>query len=522
MTVRRSLPFDRLARLALYLVIGGDVLIGVLLRFRSTSKLWLDEAQSVNISAHPLSQLTQYLRHDGAPPLYYVVLHFWMRVVGSTDLDVRALSGIFGVLSLVAAYFALRAWWDSELALIALAILAVLPYAIYFGTETRMYSLVMMLSALMLWALRCHMNRPRIWTASVLAVLGALLLYTHYWSIYLLSVIGLYGLIRWWLHRQETPRRDWLLPASMAGSFILWAPWLPIFNTQRLHTGTPWAAAPTIYKLFTWFDGFTVNQSVPHVVASLHTQIAIMLFVALIIFGVFGHRMVKGSPLVVLDVTAESQSRTFAYIVFVTMAVGLLASHIDGSAYVPRYAAVIAVPICFLAARGIWNFKTSIRILLVLVLFSGASVWTDRWGIGTQRSQAGQIAAALATVPAGSIVYVCPDQLGPSLLRYSNSALNYVGYPRFVNPVIVDWYDYLHAYKIVTPAQHALQQAKLIAPTRRVFIVRAHFYGLKETCWSFEQDLAHDLNRTVVPLVKENVGGFYQPMELQELKVTTS
>jgi mannosyltransferase len=512
---------ERWAPKAITLLIALDVVAGVALRFKSSSKLWLDEAQSVNISQHSYGQIIHYLRHDGAPPLYYVVLHLWMKVVGATDFDVRALSGLFGVLALVVTYFAARAWWGRFDAMLSLAVLAILPYGIYFSTETRMYSLVMLLSAGLIWVLRVHLDRPRVLTAGVIFVLGSALLYTHYWAIYLLGVIGLYSLIRIGARRKDLDRREWLLPAALTASFVSFLPWVPIFNSQRLHTGTPWSAAPTLYQLFTWFDGFSVNQSVPHIVGSLHTEVSIMVFVATLIFGIFGYRMLKDSRLIQLDYRGVAEIRTISFIVLATMAIGLVTSHFGGSAYVPRYAAVIAVPLCFIIARGVSNFVTPLRILIVLVVLSGAFLWTDKWGVGSQRTQAGQIATALASVPAGAIVFVCPDQLGPSLLRYSNPTLTYVGYPRFENPAIVDWYDYLAKYKQKSPAQYADQAASMVGAHQRVFVVRAHFYGLKFTCWHFATSLASDLQRVSVPIVKENVGGFYQPMQLQELVAKT-
>ena len=49
--------------------------VGVVIRFVTASHLWLDEALTVNIARLPLGQLTDALRRDGAPPLYYVLLH---------------------------------------------------------------------------------------------------------------------------------------------------------------------------------------------------------------------------------------------------------------------------------------------------------------------------------------------------------------------------------------------------------------------------------------------------------------
>src|SRR6185295_15499725 len=86
------------------------VAVGVAMRFAARSDLWLDEALTVNIARLPLDRLRPALLHDGAPPLYYVVLHFWIRLFGSSTDAVRALSGVLGVIAIGLGYLAGRAW----------------------------------------------------------------------------------------------------------------------------------------------------------------------------------------------------------------------------------------------------------------------------------------------------------------------------------------------------------------------------------------------------------------------------
>src|ERR1051325_2259176 len=76
-------------------IAGSGVLVaGLVFFFWTRSDLWLDEALSVNIARLPLRDLPTALKHDGAPPLYYVLLHVWTAVLGSGDWAVRALSGV--------------------------------------------------------------------------------------------------------------------------------------------------------------------------------------------------------------------------------------------------------------------------------------------------------------------------------------------------------------------------------------------------------------------------------------------
>ena len=100
-TSRRGVPWAALA-------VGVVVTAGIAARFVARSHLWLDEALTVNIARLPLGRMEAALRHDGAPPLYYVLLHLWMRVFGTGDVAVRALSGVFAVATLPALYLAGR------------------------------------------------------------------------------------------------------------------------------------------------------------------------------------------------------------------------------------------------------------------------------------------------------------------------------------------------------------------------------------------------------------------------------
>ncbi|MGH3850598.1 MAG: glycosyltransferase family 39 protein, partial [Pseudonocardiaceae bacterium] len=134
-------PGRVLARVAVVAVI----VVAVVIRFVARSHLWLDEALSVNIAALPLKAIPGALRQDGAPPLYYVLLHGWMRLAGSGDLAVRSLSGIFGVAALPLVWLAGRRLGNREVAWAALVLLAVCPFAIRYSTEARMYSLVVVL-----------------------------------------------------------------------------------------------------------------------------------------------------------------------------------------------------------------------------------------------------------------------------------------------------------------------------------------------------------------------------------------
>src|SRR5215469_1614460 len=94
---------DWLERQPGWLTAGGVIVIfsalSLFLRTRYLSgQFWMDEGLSVGISSHSLSSIPGVLRHDGSPPLYYLMLHVWMSVFGSSETSTHTLSLIFGLL----------------------------------------------------------------------------------------------------------------------------------------------------------------------------------------------------------------------------------------------------------------------------------------------------------------------------------------------------------------------------------------------------------------------------------------
>ena len=503
--------FTRLSPLGLGVLVVVDVLVGVVFRFSTTSKLWLDEALGVNIAQGSPSQIVERLRNDGAPPLYYLILHYWMKVFGTSDFAVRALSGVAATLVLGAVFLLARRLWGLKAGFLALSVVAVIPYAVYFGTETRMYALVMLESTTLLYLWVGDWTRHTKRRIALTAVAATALLYTHYWALYFLFVLGVTVLAQIVASRSLSSENRLKLLALAAG-FVAWLPWFPIFNEQRIHTGTPWATPPPFYQFLTWLDGIVTNQSRQHVTTSLHSVLTPLCFIAILVLGLFALRM-HDRAVIELDVRVPREVRFIAFVGLGTVVVGMTAAHFGSTTFVPRYAAVAVIPVLLIAVRGIQVLDKTWRILLVLFLISGLSLWTDRWGRIVQRTQAGQVAAVLDSAPAGSYVFFCPDQLGPSTMRYSRPDVTYKGYPRYDSPQIVNWYDYKQAFGRTSPQAAGRFVAKDAGP-RDIYIVWASGYTLKNTCRSVVNEVAVATGRSPEKLLKAKLTGFYQSMNV--------
>ena len=267
-------------------VLGGAALVGLALRFYPDTPFWLDEALSVNIARLPIGEIPAALRLDGHPPLYYVLLHGWMSVLGESDTAVRALSALFSVLTVPLLWWVLRPRGE-RVAWVAAGLLAASPFAIRYATEARMYSLVMLLVVAGWLAVERSIERPSFWRLAGVAACTGLLLLTHYWSMFLLAAVGIVLL---WAALRRGVTAAWKVIAAMVVGGLAFLPWVPSFLTQLQHTGTPWGEASrpadVIWLSAVDFVGGPFSEP----------QLAAALLLALVVVGLFGRRDPAPAP----------------------------------------------------------------------------------------------------------------------------------------------------------------------------------------------------------------------------------
>jgi hypothetical protein len=397
---------------------------GLALRFAAWGPLWLDEALSVNIARLPLSELGDALRHDGSPPLYYVLLHGWVSVFGHGAVAARAMSGVVAVATVPAVWAFARSLADRRTAAVAALLAATSPFAVRYGTEARMYALAQLLCALGGWALVSYLRRPRRGSFVAVAVCSGLLALTHYWALFLLAAVFL--LLAW--------RRRWGAAGAVAAGGVLFLPWLPAFAYQLAHTGTPWAPRPQpsvlVDAVFEWAG---VGA------ASRFLGVLLILLAALALFG----RAVEGAR-VELDVARPHPvPGRIAAVVFGTLALGTVAGIVLGSGYAARYSSVVLVPFTVLTAMGTQVFASPVVRRNVVGGVAVLGVVAAVPGVLTPRTQAGAVADALRErAVAGDVVVYCPDQLGPAVSRLVQPGLEQVVFPTRGRPDLVDWVDY--------------------------------------------------------------------------------
>jgi uncharacterized membrane protein len=469
------------------------LLAAVALRFVTTSPMWLDEAQTVNIAGRSLPHLFSALRHDGSPPLYYVLLHVWMAFFGNSSFAARSLSGLFSVAALpVMAVAARRFGLPGRSAWPAVLLLATCPFAVRYATEARMYSLLLLLVLLAL------VTYERVWsvggawpTAWAALVTGALVL-THYWSLFLVATAFVAAAIAAW--RGVRPARRLLLP--MVIGCLAFVPWLPSFAYQSAHTAAPWGGPPGANTPLLALSGWTGSGvAAPLLSASYYVLVVLALAgTSAAAGGVRIGRPIRRTPLVL------------AVIGFGTLLLGTAASEIVSSAYDSRYSMVALAPLLLVVAIGVGALPARYRTAVVAVVCGLGLVGAAM--LPTQlRSQSREVANALAAAGPNDLVVFCPDQLGPAVHREAPNAGQQVVYPTFGPPAMVNWVDYAKRNKAADPVAFA-RQALRRAGHHTLWLVYAQGYRtLAGACTSLYTSFTAARGRPVIA-VKSSTKSF--------------
>jgi mannosyltransferase len=203
-----------------------------------SQSLWGDEAISVGRATESLLDITRAAPHEGTlPPLYYYLLHFWERMVGTSEFGVRYLSVIFGVLTIAVLFAAVGAGSGPRPALLASFLASISPFWVYYSQETRMYAAATFfaLASTCLFvriAGDARLAHPRaVWAGYVLT--GVLAVFTHYFAGFVLLAQNCLFALR--LPRGAVAARQTEpgIPAAILRSLRPAIPWSAAFCSPR-------------------------------------------------------------------------------------------------------------------------------------------------------------------------------------------------------------------------------------------------------------------------------------------------
>ncbi|WP_424016939.1 glycosyltransferase [Halorientalis pallida] len=420
-TGRLTLPrYQRLLALAGVLVVAGILRVFVL----GGWSLWTDEIYSVAVrGALPVADLL-VLPNDPHPPLYYLLLHWWMDAFGTGRVAVRSLSVLAGVGATAGVYLLGTELFDDRTGLLAAALVAVSAFHVHFSRVARMYAIFTMLTALS-WYYYARLRDGTRTSAVGYVLASTLLVYTHVYGLFVVLAQHAYTAL------SEVDggigRRRWVRVSAALG--LLSAPWAALLGLRvvAIVTGTgganiEWIPEPSSVLLTQTaisFVGFPDFYPLTAGTVGLYVLAAVVLFVYV---GQLLASVVRVGPdgLTLEDPSSVGQ---LAALLFVPTLVPIIVSLVV-PIYVPRYAAPASVAFVVLAARGLRNVPVRrVRAGLLAVVLVSSLVFIGVYYTADSAEPWAQVAGTItANADTDDVVVHQPGNMGGYERQYYDDA----------------------------------------------------------------------------------------------------
>lgn len=216
------------------------VLVAIWLRWRDlgSQSFWEDEGYTLWISRFSPQQIWHMLRWDATTPLHYVLIHYWSNCFGTSEFSLRALSAVFGTLSILLYFLLARKVLVDRMAVtFAMALYAVAFFQVWHARNARFYALLIFLSLASVYCLLRYLENRRLVPFCGVVLSLALSLYTHNMALFYLPGFA----VLWLVYPSERTLLARVKDGLLAGSVVLllYLPWLPTLaaQVQRVHRG---------------------------------------------------------------------------------------------------------------------------------------------------------------------------------------------------------------------------------------------------------------------------------------------
>lgn len=434
-----------------YLGLAGVIVIGTLLRFwhLGLKPLWMDEVITAIFSlgknyndlpldvVFPLERVQEIFTFEPGvscsqiaenvttqsthPPLFFCSMYRWlgwMTPLGAEWVEkLRSLPALFGVGAIGAIYAVNRIAFSKTSAIIAAAIMAVSPFAVYLSQEARHYTMPMLLITLALLGLvqiqrDIFERRIRYWVWLLWAIINSIGLYVHYFFAlaFIAEIATLLVLMYWGKAKIINKHQVWLaLIFSTIGIVISFIPWLLVILSHVRRSETSWLPSPThiapLYQtLISW-----VLMVIALPVENQPLPITVIYGFLMVIFAVWvGSQVFKGLKLLWLQNTTYLTTLTLlSFTIFVLLQFFIIVYFLGKDiTIVPRYNFVYYPSFCALIAAsfGIKNHRNSIFIFLLFGLISCVFVVSNL--VFQKPFQPEQVAQNMNLEPAVPIILV--------------------------------------------------------------------------------------------------------------------
>jgi len=393
-----------------FLVLINFIIKGI---FLSSNSLAGDEPFSVYIAQMNIVSIINLLSEGNNPPLYEIILHFWIKIFGISEFSVRMPSLIFSCITVLFIYKIGIKYLNSRIALYSSFIFLFSNYHILFAHEARVYAFLGMLTTISMYyfigiiydykinsKVNNIFNYKETSKYLILAVVNTLIIYSHYFGFFVLMVqiiFLLFNLPIFFMFWKKL-----LLCFSITA--LLYLPNISVFFNRFIESsGGTWVQPPSgldsVYNMLWIFS---------------NAPLVTIIIISLIVFSILKY---------MIYFKKEQKEIYFGFVVFWFVFVFCFMYVV--SFWIPMFldrylmTAAIAFPLVvgisadYLIRKPKYEFIIPIVIALLFVL-------TVKPDISNKRDVKETVSKIKKLKTSSTIVYLCPDYFDLNFVYYYN------------------------------------------------------------------------------------------------------
>lgn len=199
---------------------------------------WRDEAFSYFMAKKSVLEIIVSTARDFSPPLYYLVLHYWMKVFGGSEIALRSLSLVFFWATTYVAFLFLNDIFKYKLkkSFFYLIFFVINPLLLYYAFEARMYTMFAFFASLSYYAF--FKKNYQLYLLSAIAGL-----FTQYYMILVILSQLFYLII-------NKKRVESFKKSTIYISLFVFLPWFVYFLAQNGFPNSFWISKPQFKDIF--------------------------------------------------------------------------------------------------------------------------------------------------------------------------------------------------------------------------------------------------------------------------------
>lgn len=144
------------------------------------NSLWYDECFSIDWANDKLKEIIDYsLFNDTNPPLYLIILHYWLNWFGDSEFALRSLSALATSIACGVFFLFCLRFFNWQTAIFAILLFFSSNELYYYAQEGRTYGLIILFFVLSNFAFMSLVKKPTIINAVFLGLFNIAIFYLH-------------------------------------------------------------------------------------------------------------------------------------------------------------------------------------------------------------------------------------------------------------------------------------------------------------------------------------------------------